>query len=228
MRALELSGIVCKAELWPRNRHDHPRVRTFERLYRAGGVDALPPIVVTSKCEDGTHILVDGWHRVEAAKRAGLVELPVKVCKLQTDDDIYLVAVRLSCGSTLPLKPEEQRRAAVGILKRRPDLADRDIAAMAGVWPEFVTKQRQNVAYDAEVFVGHAEGRSEEGIVSGLGTAVLQSAERLLMMLGDRAPASVAEKAVCLFGAEADAVLDRLEDLAREARSWVMEMRQAA
>lgn len=65
-----------------------------------------PPILV----HRGTNKLLDGWHRVEAAKRAGVYSLPVlwADCK---EEEMFALAVKANLGHGLRLTREERYQA---------------------------------------------------------------------------------------------------------------------
>lgn len=65
-----------------------------------------PPILV----HRGTNKLLDGWHRVEAAKRAGVYSLAVQWVEAK-DEELFALAVKANLGHGLRLTREERYRA---------------------------------------------------------------------------------------------------------------------
>jgi len=65
-----------------------------------------PPILV----HRGTNRLLDGWHRVEAAKRAGVYTLPVTWVEAK-EEELFALAVKANLGHGLRLSREERYQA---------------------------------------------------------------------------------------------------------------------
>ncbi len=65
-----------------------------------------PPILV----DRATRKLLDGWHRVEAAKRAGVYTLPVQYVDAQ-EEELFALAVKANLGHGVRLTREERYRA---------------------------------------------------------------------------------------------------------------------
>jgi ParB-like chromosome segregation protein Spo0J len=65
-----------------------------------------PPILV----DRATHKLLDGWHRVEAAKRAGVYTLPVQWVDAK-EEDLFALAVKANLGHGIRLSREERYKA---------------------------------------------------------------------------------------------------------------------
>ncbi|MHB9133801.1 MAG: ParB/RepB/Spo0J family partition protein [Armatimonadota bacterium] len=71
-----------------------------------------PPILV----DRATHKLLDGWHRVEAAKRAGIYTLPVQWVDAK-EEELFAIAVKANMSHGVHLKKEE-RFLAIARLQR--------------------------------------------------------------------------------------------------------------
>lgn len=72
VRALPIASLTCDPDLQMRVRMDEDHIDRLCRAYQRG--DPLPPITVVT---DGTSLwVVDGHHRVAAAQRAAITELP--------------------------------------------------------------------------------------------------------------------------------------------------------
>jgi len=84
-----------------------------------------PPIWV----HRGTNKLLDGWHRVEAAKRAGVYTLPVTWVEAK-EEELFALAVKANLGHGLQLTREE-RYQAIARLQRESWTPER-IAEMLG------------------------------------------------------------------------------------------------
>ncbi|OPZ87511.1 MAG: Transcriptional regulator NovG [bacterium ADurb.Bin429] len=71
-----------------------------------------PPIVA----DRATKKLLDGWHRVEAAKRAGAYSLPVLWVDAK-EEELFAHAVKLNLGHGLRLTREERLRAVAKLAR---------------------------------------------------------------------------------------------------------------
>ncbi|HEX2949112.1 MAG TPA: ParB/RepB/Spo0J family partition protein [Armatimonadota bacterium] len=65
-----------------------------------------PPILV----DRATNKLLDGWHRVEAAKRAGVYTLPVQWVDAK-EEELFALAVKANLGHGVHLRKEERYKA---------------------------------------------------------------------------------------------------------------------
>jgi ParB-like chromosome segregation protein Spo0J len=106
--------------------------------------DDWPPIVVNRS----DRFVVDGQHRVAAAKQLGRRQLRA-VWFDGSREDNYLEFVRRNVSHGLPLTLAERRRAARRIVTSRPDLSDRGIAAVCGLSPRTVARLREEIGTTA-------------------------------------------------------------------------------
>jgi ParB-like chromosome segregation protein Spo0J len=109
---------------------------------------AWPPIVV--RREDRS--VVDGQHRVAAARRLGLSSIQVTWFDGSTED-AFVEFVRCNVGHGLPLGLEERRSAADRILRSHPERSDRSVASLCGVSPKTVARLRDDLARSAPQLV---------------------------------------------------------------------------
>jgi ParB-like chromosome segregation protein Spo0J len=107
-------------------------------------VDKWPPIVVWGPHNE----VVDGSHRVEAARRLGLRHV-MAVRFHGSREDAYLEGVRRNIDHGLPLRVTDRRRAAVRVLAGHPDWSDRRIASLCGLSGKTVARLRRE-AVDSE------------------------------------------------------------------------------
>jgi ParB-like nuclease family protein len=112
-----------------------------------------PPVVVRR----GDLQIIDGHHRVEAARRLGLATISGYFVD-GSDDDAYLDAVRLNIRHGLVLTMAERREAARLILSRHPDWADRRVSAICGLSHSTVGEVRRTSPPESQdcPSVGHA------------------------------------------------------------------------
>ena len=126
-----------------------PELRVGEGI-RSGGLDerhvellmecadAWPPIVVWG--ED--LVVVDGCHRVEAARRLGRQSV-VGFRFLGSPEEAFIEAIRRNVSHGLPLSVADRRRAARRVLVRNPDWSDRRIASLCGLSDKTVGRIRR-------------------------------------------------------------------------------------
>ena len=109
---------------------------------------AWPPIVV--RREDRS--VVDGQHRVVAARRLGLSTLQVTWFD-GSAEDAFVEFVRCNVGHGLPLGLGERRSAASRILRSHPERSDRSVASVCGVSTKTVARLRDEFARSAPQLV---------------------------------------------------------------------------
>jgi ParB-like chromosome segregation protein Spo0J len=129
---------------------------------RAGGIDPLhvaalaevashwPPIVVSRS--DST--VIDGQHRVAAARQLGLRKLTATWFD-GSADEIYIEFVRRNVGHGLPLTLAERRAAARQMLRGQGGRSDRAIASVCGISPTTIARLRKEI--------GAAKGSNPQG-----------------------------------------------------------------
>jgi ParB-like chromosome segregation protein Spo0J len=100
----------------------------------------LPPIVV----HRATMRVIDGMHRLTAARLRGEQEIAVRLFE-GDDDEAFLLAVRLNVTHGLPLTIADRRAAALRIINTHPQLSDRSIAATAGLSAKTVGVLRREI-----------------------------------------------------------------------------------
>jgi hypothetical protein len=101
--------------------------------------DKWPPIVVWGEeC-----LVVDGGHRLEAARRLGWTTVAA-VRFLGTRDEAFVESVRRNVDHGLPLTLGDRRRAAHRVLASHPDWSDRRIGSLCGLSGKSVGRLRRN------------------------------------------------------------------------------------
>ncbi|WP_146060502.1 ParB/RepB/Spo0J family partition protein [Amycolatopsis sp. CA-128772] len=122
---------------------------------RVGGVDAehvrelaelagrLPPVIVS---RDGLRV-IDGSHRLLAAKAAGLTHVDVLLADCAPGDE-FLLAVRLNANSGRTLSPIDRAAAAARLVELHPAWSDRAIAAASGLSDKTVAAARRRSGAD--------------------------------------------------------------------------------
>ena len=176
-----LDDLILDESVWPREGLNEERVQEFTELYASDGMEALPPLVVTDPFgNEQSRSLTDGWHRVEAARRAGLINLLALEQIAETDEDAFLQAVRFSAVSSLPMTRAEKRAAVDRLLREHSNLSDRAIAKDAGVSHPYVAARRRELnGVTGNVTTSKEEDHAPSG-KSGPGLTAEQAAEKLL------------------------------------------------
>jgi hypothetical protein len=113
----------------------HPgTIERYERVYR-GDEGHLPPLSLARI--GGVPFVVDGWHRLEAAKRAGLDRVDGQIVTEDPQEALWLAA-EANTKHGLPLKPREYRKVLGAFIragkhrKGRRLLSYRDMAKAIG------------------------------------------------------------------------------------------------
>jgi ParB-like chromosome segregation protein Spo0J len=103
--------------------------------------EAWPPLVAVE--QGGALVVVDGQHRLKAAELLGLEAVAVEVRRAEGEADLRDMAFALNLRHGRPLALADRRRYALSLLKRRPTLADREVARRAGLSPTTVGELRR-------------------------------------------------------------------------------------
>jgi len=128
---------------------------------RVGGVDAdhvkaleerpegWPPLKVVRR--DEAHLLVDGYHRWEAARNLRLESVRIEVMNVPPDEDLHELAFNLNVNHGRPLSLADRRTFAERVLRNQPHLADREIARRSGLAPNTVGAIRGQLEESAQI-----------------------------------------------------------------------------
>ena len=108
-------------------------------------LDALPPIRVM-RVGKSRLVLVDGFHRFYAHKRAGRDSITVEVIGQGTIEDAQYEAARSNAKHGLRRSNADKRLAVLAVLGLKPHLSDREIASHVGVSHPLVGTVRREIA----------------------------------------------------------------------------------
>jgi len=219
-----LPCVVADPGLWPREGLHQGRVEEFVLLYQDGGLDALPPLDVVP---DGEELLLgDGWHRHQALTRLGSPTARVRLITEPGDPTAVAYRHGMLTASTaaLPLTRPERRAAVIRLLEDQPELADREIARLAGVSPTTVGAHRKRLLEQSDV-IGDGEVAEAACIAATsadeLALRLARSLDRIFeargltdYVLGDRTGRRLAKALVELHGA------DKALLWARRLKTW--------
>jgi ParB-like chromosome segregation protein Spo0J len=99
--------------------------------------ESLPPIMVHRP----TMRVIDGMHRVYAARLNGTTEIPARL--LDCDEDAtFILAVKANVTHGLPLSHSDRAAAASRIIADHPSWSDRAVAAATGLSDKTVSRLR--------------------------------------------------------------------------------------
>lgn len=113
-------------------------------LVLAESVDRLPPILV----HQGTMRVIDGMHRVRAARLSGRSEIEA-IFFHGSLDDAFRLAVSVNVTHGLPLSLADRKVAAARIVRSHAQLSDKSIALASGLSPGTVASIRSRTQQDA-------------------------------------------------------------------------------
>ncbi|MGL5851579.1 MAG: ParB N-terminal domain-containing protein [Phycicoccus sp.] len=105
----------------------------------------LDPVLV----ERTTMRVVDGRHRIAAARSRGSSSIPALFVEGSTDE-LYRLAVVLNAAHGVPMTLADRRAAATSLLQRSPERSDRSIAVDVGLAPATVARLRRSSAAQGE------------------------------------------------------------------------------
>ena len=160
---IALHDVVLRDELDPRlGDRDEDLIAQYADIF-----DALPPIEINQHNE-----LIDGWHRVRAAKHANRTEIAYVVVETDGDDDLgdKMWAANLKHG----VQYTRAQRQTHGLKLHERGLKAKEIAERVGVgassvyrWTkEYREKQKQE--RDAEIQRLREEGKTQQAIADEL------------------------------------------------------------
>lgn len=104
-------------------------------------IDQVPPIVV----DRVSRAVVDGYHRVEAARLAGRRVIRARLLA-GSELDLLVAALDANGSHGLPLTRTDRRLAADRLLRLNPDFSDRRVAVLVGVSPGMIARLRSSTA----------------------------------------------------------------------------------
>lgn len=123
-----INELVLIQELNPRTRLCEETIIRYMESF-----PSLPPVRV----QEGTNVVVDGFHRVEAAVRLGLEEVPVQPEPIP-DEELRLVAGVSNAQHGQPLTRSERNKLAVALVRNYGKLRE-EAAKLLGMSPSAVT-----------------------------------------------------------------------------------------
>lgn len=154
---IAIEEVVCESFLQPREHLDEWVVHDYLELMQAG--ESFPPLVIV--VVDQKYLLVDGYHRFEAAKLAKLTTVHCEI-REGTLRDAILLSSRVNAQHGLRRTPADKRRAVMKVLAD-PEWSrwsDRQIARLCQVSPPFVGGLRAERQSLTENVISEGQGES--------------------------------------------------------------------
>jgi ParB-like chromosome segregation protein Spo0J len=174
--------------------------------------DRWPPILVRTS----SMAILDGLHRVEAARRLGLSRIRATLFE-GTEEEAFVEAVRRNNEHGLPLSLPERRRAARRLLAMSPERSDRAIAGICGLDHKTIGRLRlefprlSSSDSEVEVRVGRDQrvrpldaARLRSRIAAALAEAPNESLRQIARRVG-ASPETVRDVRACLARGDAPA-----------------------
>ena len=142
---VRIRELLVNSSLQPRvDGIDVDHVRALEETPRD-----WPPLKAVRT--DGGYLLVDGFHRMEAARNLGLESVRVEVVDPPADGDLHALAFALNAKHGRPLSLTDRRAFAETLLRAQPYLADREIARRCGLAANTVGAIRGRLEAGAQI-----------------------------------------------------------------------------
>jgi ParB-like chromosome segregation protein Spo0J len=118
-----------------------------QMLVEVASFSELPPILL----QRDTLRIIDGMHRLEAAKARGEKSIRARLINC-TDNDAYIMAVKANTLHGLPLSRTDRVSSARRILDWHPDWSDRAIGVATGLSAKTVAGIRRDCADEVQQF----------------------------------------------------------------------------
>ena len=134
-----LADLTDDARFQSRTRTDTGTVDDYKESMAGGAV--MPPITVA--LVDGVMFIVDGWHRVQAARELGYEEIEAEIIAM-TDSEAMWRAAAANQSHGLRRSNADKIRSVEMVLTipNTETMSDREIARRIGVSHEFVRQHR--------------------------------------------------------------------------------------
>lgn len=145
MAQVQLDDVVLDEALYPRARRDEATVSRYAGAM-AEGAD-FPPIVL----ETGTGRLLDGWHRVDAARACGRDSFAADQHTVPEGMDARLYAASLSAKHGLPVADADLQEIARELYRADESLNVTEVARQLGRARRTVQGWVQEIADEREV-----------------------------------------------------------------------------
>jgi hypothetical protein len=172
MDEVRIADLVADDRCQARENMNWDAVGDYRAAYEAG--ESLPPLEVFGV--KGKLIIVDGFHRCEAAIRAGVATLPVNMVGEGAMGDAIWEALRKNHHHGVQRTQADKRKAVRKALARDDSASDRAIAKHCGVSHTFVAIMRKGKVEQLELTMPEPDTK-EPRQTTGL-TEIVEDMER--------------------------------------------------
>lgn len=155
-KLLDIDNIIMDERTQPREKIDQEMVKEYAELLRGWTPDSPlqePPLKkIRVVCDGTSNWLIDGWHRILAAKELGLGRYPA-IVETGTFDDAIWRSYGMNAEHGMRRTNKEKRRAVEAAL-RHPNAqgqTDSVIAANCRVSQVYIVKVRAEMAVTEEM-----------------------------------------------------------------------------
>ena len=137
---LKLSEITIDPSFQLRAQMDEALISDYQEAVEEGA--RFEPVTIWR--QDGALILIDGFHRIEAHKRAGCVEIDAEYSKATTKFEALLETAQKMARHGLRWRPEDKRNAISKLISADPDKSTAQIAKALNVSDHTVMAVRES------------------------------------------------------------------------------------
>lgn len=124
-----LDEVVVREDLYPRLTHNPALVQRYATI-----LDVLPPIEVNQD-----NILIDGYHRLTAHRKAEAETIPVVITETASDLDILALAIIRNASHGYQLSEDDKRKQAIRLYAAGTGKTKEEIAGILSVTMRSVT-----------------------------------------------------------------------------------------
>lgn len=103
METRNVSEIVYREDLYPRIKPDAATIQRY-----AENLEVLPPIEINQN-----NILIDGFHRWTAHRKAEAATINVTVTTTASEAEVYALAIRRNSAHGLQMNDSDKKQAAI-------------------------------------------------------------------------------------------------------------------
>jgi ParB-like chromosome segregation protein Spo0J len=136
LHRVKLNAIVVDKDLQPRANISRAHIESL-----CESAEFWPPIIVARVPTVGL-VLIDGRHRLEAARDLQFGEVLAEIVPTPPDGDLHRLAFESNAAHGRPLSVEDRKRYAQRLLERHSELPDREIGRQAGLSHSTIGKLR--------------------------------------------------------------------------------------
>lgn len=132
---ITVHDVVYREDLYPRIKPDSALIQRY-----AGNLDVLPPIEVNQH-----NILIDGYHRWTAHRKAEAEQIAVVVTETKSEAEVYALAIQRNAAHGLQMNEEDKRKAAIRLYGAGTGLDKSAIAQVLSVSTRSITNYLHDV-----------------------------------------------------------------------------------